>query len=185
MTKLTGTQKDLCRIRENSVPDFAEDGSLELRPAGRDHVLALMDWFGDGQALRNWGGPSMRFPCSPQSFLQDCRWQELPSYVLLQTGQLVGFGQYYLRAGRCHLGRLVISPDYRGRRLATTLIRLLVKAGSECLAVEGVSLFVLAHNLAAIRCYQRLGFTFVTYPEPTLGMEDCLYMVADKSDILG
>jgi ribosomal protein S18 acetylase RimI-like enzyme len=64
---------------------------------------------------------------------------------------LAGFGQYYLRAGRCHLGRR---------------------------AVATYSLFVLPGNERALHLYQRLGFEPACYPEPDPVFDDCIYMVA-------
>ncbi|GAB3028273.1 GNAT family N-acetyltransferase [Bowmanella dokdonensis] len=166
------------------MADISAVPGCQFIQAAKHHMLTVMDWFPDQNGLTNWGGPAMRFPVSPQSFLQDSRWQELASYVLLKEEQLLGFGQYYLRAGRCHLGRLAIAPDWRGRRLVETLIYALVETGCAQLAVDEVSLFVLAQNKPALRCYQRLGFRIVAYPGQLQGIEGCLYMVAGKSHIL-
>jgi ribosomal protein S18 acetylase RimI-like enzyme len=65
-----------------------------------------------------------------------------------EEGQVLAFGQYYERAGRCHFGRLV------------------------------VSLFVIADNAPAIRLYERLGFAPAVYPEDDPDVRTYLYMVA-------
>jgi hypothetical protein len=84
--------------------------SLLLLPASREHVLQMMHWFPNRESCIVWGGQVFRFPFTAETFLADCRWSELPSYALIKrSGELCGFGQYYLRAGRCHLARLAIA----------------------------------------------------------------------------
>jgi ribosomal protein S18 acetylase RimI-like enzyme len=141
----------------------------------------LMRWFPDADACRVWGGPSFRFPCTLESFRADTRVDELSSWALLDDeATLVGFGQYYLRVGRCHLGRLAIAPDRRGRGLGRTLVHELCRLGSADLVVDTYSLFVLPGNERAMRLYQQLGFEAARYPEPDPMFDDCNYMVAES-----
>ncbi|MCM2310030.1 MAG: GNAT family N-acetyltransferase [Steroidobacteraceae bacterium] len=141
----------------------------------------LMRWFPDADACRVWGGPSLRFPCTLESFRADTRVDELSSWALLdEEATLVGFGQYYLRVGRCHLGRLAIAPDRRGRGLGRTLVHELCRLGSADLVVDTYSLFVLPGNERALRLYQRLGFEAARYPEPDPTFDACTYMVAES-----
>jgi ribosomal protein S18 acetylase RimI-like enzyme len=139
----------------------------------------LMRWFEDADACRVWGGPSFRFPFTRETFRADARLDSLATFALTaNAATLLGFGQYYLRAGRCHLGRLAIAPAHRGRGLGSTLVRELCRIGSEDLGVETYSLFVLPGNERAMRLYERLGFAPARYPEPDPMFDDCVYMVA-------
>jgi len=136
-------------------------GLVEATPA---HVLQMTGWFPSAESCHVWGGPEFRFPFTAESFRADCH-LELPSFALLDAGgTLCGFGQYYLRAGRCHLARLVIAPAHRGRGFGTRLIELLAQAGQAALGVTGCSLFVSAANSSALALYRRLGFTPARYP---------------------
>lgn len=153
-------------------------GVAQLQPFDAARLPELMGWFPDADACRVWGGPSFRFPFTLESFRHDTRMDSLPTWGLMQGEGLAGFGQYYLRAGRCHLGRLAIAPALRGRGLGGTLVRELCRVGSADLGVATYSLFVLPGNGRALRLYERLGFEPARYPEPDPAFDDCIYMVA-------
>jgi ribosomal protein S18 acetylase RimI-like enzyme len=142
-------------------------------------LLELMSWFPDKKSCQTWGGPDFRFPYTETTFQADAKLEILPTRALVQDdGAFIGFGQYYLRAGRCHLGRLAIAPRLRGRGLGSTLVHKLCEEGSGELGVESYSLFVLPDNENALRLYRRLGFAVVPYPESLHGVENHIYMVA-------
>ncbi len=71
----------------------------------------------------------------------------------------MGFGQYWLTAsGTAHLGRIIVSPQARGRGLGRVLMQLL---GAEALRSPGVqrlTLRVYRDNVAAVALYRDLGF---------------------------
>lgn len=138
-----------------------------------------MTWFHDERSCRLWGGPAFRFPFTLETFLADSKQAELPSYVLIQEpADVCAFGQFYLRAGRCHLGRLAVAPTQRGGGIGTQLIRMLMSEGKRTLGVTETSLFVHITNSAAEALYERLGFTRAPYPGPELPIPDSHYMIA-------
>lgn len=139
----------------------------------------LMAWFPDRVACQQWGGPDFRFPFTAATFREDAKVDSLPSRVLVAPdGRLAGFGQYYLRLGRCHLGRVAVAPALRGRGIGEALVRALCREGAAELGDDSWSLFVLPGNDRARRLYERVGFSPVTYPEPDPAFRDCIYMVA-------
>jgi ribosomal protein S18 acetylase RimI-like enzyme len=138
-----------------------------------------MTWFPDEHSCRVWGGPAFRFPFTPETFLTDSKFAEFASYVLIrEPAELCAFGQFYLRAGRCHLGRLAVAPSQRGRGVGTQLIRMLMREGTKALGVTESSLFVHITNTSALALYNRLGFTRASYPEPDRMIPDSYYMIA-------
>jgi ribosomal protein S18 acetylase RimI-like enzyme len=152
---------------------------MKLCAANSHHLTELMSWFPDRKTCLNWGGPNFRFPFTAASFTEDIHWDTLPSYSLVgEKGALSGFGQYYLREGRCHLGRLAISPACRGQGLGRLLVEQLSEIGCNDLGADQCSLFVLEDNLAAIQCYRKSGFEFAAYPGEMPPLEGCLYMTA-------
>ena len=144
------------------------------------HLLEMMDWFKSERDLTEWAGPGFRFPFNQQSFREDLKLDELSSYSLVsESERFLAFGQYYERLGRCHLGRLAVSPVGRGRGVARQLIAQLCAKGMDQLDADECSLFVMQQNTSAIRAYKKSGFDFSTYPDG-VGIEDCLYMVRQQ-----
>jgi len=152
---------------------------MKLLEAALEHLREMMGWFPDVAACRAWGGPEFRFPFTEATFLEDCRWESLASWALVKDdGALLGFGQFYLRAGRCHLGRLVISPAHRGRGLGHRLVGGLAELGCRRLGLTECSLFVVPENRVAVELYEKLGFRLAPYPEEGPGLEGFEYRVA-------
>jgi len=150
---------------------------LTLASATPLQLLEMMNWFPSAESCRIWGGPEFRFPFTAENFRADCQLLDRPSFALLDAAAaLCGFGQYYLRAGRCHLARLVIAPTCRGRGFGTTLIELLAAEGKAALGVDQCSLFVSTTNTAALALYQRRGFARAEYPGGP-GLPGAYYMV--------
>lgn len=140
-----------------------------------------MTWFADITSLRTWGGPEFRFPFTDASFREDATLMSLPTWSLVRDeGTLAAFGQCYLRAGRCHFGRLAVSPGLRGRGYGTTLIGELARWGTAEFGTTSMSLFVIASNPRAIALYRRLGFSETPYPEPSPATDSFIYMTAPK-----
>jgi ribosomal protein S18 acetylase RimI-like enzyme len=150
---------------------------MQLLPATSSHLPEIMSWFGDADSTRIWGGWQFRFPFTPDSFAADVQLAERPSHVLTDAGAVRGFGQVYLRVGRCHFGRLAVAPDARGQGLGTRLLFALAEMGQRELGVPEYSLFVSRQNVQAERLYRRLGFAHMDYPEAGVP-EDYAYMVA-------
>jgi ribosomal protein S18 acetylase RimI-like enzyme len=139
----------------------------------------LMTWFPDAGQLRTWGGPEFRHPFTPETFRADSLIDSIASWSLIgDDGALAAFGQCYLRIGRCHFGRVGVSPQRRGAGLGTRLFREMAAWGRAEFGERQLSLFVLKGNEAAHRLYLRLGFRVVPYPEPF--MPDAHYMIADR-----
>ena len=138
-----------------------------------------MNWFPDCTSCRTWGGPEFRYPFSEDTFREDAKVLELPSWSLVDAdGTFCAFGQYYPRLGLCHLGRLAVAPALRGRGVGRVLVHALAERGLAALKADGCSLFVLTSNERAARLYRRLGFVAQPYPGPAPLFDDCIYMVA-------
>jgi len=158
---------------------------MKLTETTPDHLAELMSWFPDQRSCTVWGGPSQRHPFTAATFREDAKLDELPSYSLTgDGGELLAFGQYYSRSGRCHLARLATAPRHRGRGLGVVLVRELCRRGCRDLEVDVCSLFVMADNVPALRLYAKLGFVQAPYPEGAPVLEDCSYMIAPLRAVL-
>ena len=141
-------------------------------------LAELMAWFPDASALHVWGGPDFRFPFTPGTFRTDSKIDELDTWSLVAgNGELAAFGQCYLRVGRCHFGRVGVSPRLRASGLGSRLLREMAREGIAKFGARELSLFVRRDNEAAHRLYQRLGFRETPYPDPAF-MTDSRYMIA-------
>lgn len=141
------------------------------------HIETLLTWVNGADQLVAWAGPNMHYPCSVTSLTRDLSLDKFRSFSLVSAqGELMAFGQYYSRLDRCHLCRLIVSPDHRGKGLVQRLIDLIVGIGVCELGVSSSSLFVHTHNLVAIRAYKKIGYKTIDYTGGDL-MENCFYMI--------
>lgn len=141
-------------------------------------IEILKSWFPDQASSYFWCGPGLRFPHTHDSFLEDIHWEKMPSYSLIDDdGAFAGFGQYYEKAGRCHLARLAISPYLRGRGHGQRFIARLMAVGMQDLDKNTCSLFVVRSNVKALQCYTALGFNKEAYPPGHQHFADIDFMV--------
>ncbi len=149
---------------------------IHFAKANKTHVSKLLDWFPDKKRLSSWSGPNFRYPFTEQSFLEDIELDKLASHVLLgNQSNLLAFGQYYNRLDCCHLGRLVVNPEYRNQGMGQQLMNALIAKGTRELNLNKASLFVLSDNHQALSAYKKYGFEIKEYPE-TIPLKNCLYM---------
>ena len=150
---------------------------MRLTQPSDANFIELMSWFSTEEELSIWSGPGFRHPFDLSSFKSDLKLDSLKSFSLVSVeGNLLAFGQYYLRLDKCHLGRLIVNPNFRGQGIASHLIQKLGVLGKTELKTDSCSLFVLRHNKSAIKAYTKLGFSMADYPDE-IRLEDCLYMV--------
>ncbi|MEZ9197829.1 GNAT family N-acetyltransferase [Shewanella sp. 10N.286.54.B9] len=153
---------------------------MQLVPVTTEHLKQMLTWFKSQQQVFQWAGPNFTYPYDLASFTADLSLESLASYALISDEQeLLGFGQYYRRLEKCHLGRIVVNPSWRGKGISKSLVVLINNKGLKQLKLQHSSLFVLKDNQAAIKSYLKLGFVVSLYPEP-LPLEHCLYMTNEN-----
>ncbi|WP_411107745.1 GNAT family N-acetyltransferase [Streptomyces sp. cmx-4-9] len=142
---------------------MTDQPALTLRPFHPSEDTPLLrTWVTSRTALLTWAGPSFSWP------LDDA---ELTAYAAepgrrTWTAVSPGAGP----VGHCsflgtRLGRVLIAPAARGRGLGRHLVSLAVERGFGELALPEISLGVWAHNTAALRIYEKLGFQTVQVVE--------------------
>lgn len=148
-----------------------------LQPFQLSDIDNLSTWFSNQAQLTEWAGPDFLYPFTRDALLTELQPDRFYSYSLKsEQGELLAFGQYYPRLGRCNLGRLVVNPQCRGQGIAGQLLAQLIQQGLTELGCQQASLFVYANNQKAIRAYQKFGFELCQYPGDD-GIDGCLYMV--------
>jgi len=76
-------------------------------------------------------------------------------------GSPLGYGEINPMGGGggdVWLGHVIVRPDRRGRGMGTFLLRSLLAESFERRNATRVALIVFPDNLAALRCYRRVGF---------------------------
>ncbi|WP_222422675.1 GNAT family N-acetyltransferase [Rheinheimera sediminis] len=150
---------------------------MQLIKPYTSHIENLMKWFSCEQELKDWTGPNFRYPYDLASFSADLNLDSLNAFSLVDDkSNLLAFGQYYLRLNRCHLARLIVNPNFRGKGIAKELMMRLSELGTAELKVNTCSLFVLKHNKSAIKAYEKFGFSESDYPDK-LPIDNCKYMI--------
>ena len=164
-----------------SRPITPNNSEYRLLRATSQQMLDVKTWFSNTKQIITWGGPNMVYPMPDKDYLALLQASHLHSFALLEhTGQMLAFGQFYVRLGRHHLGRLAVNPKWRGQGLSRVLISGLLTQAPQLQHAQGASLFVFADNHVALQCYRSLGFILRDYPEPMpANMPDCLYMIRD------
>lgn len=154
---------------------------MQLRRAAQTDIIELMSWFNTLGEVTSWAGPGFRFPFSIASFAEDVRLSSVSSWILqADDGQILGFGQYSMQSGHCHLSRLVIHPQFRGHGFIQILLAKLLRQGKAALQTRSASLFVFKTNPGAMRAYQLAGFIEQPHPQGLLH-ELCSYMVLTET----
>ncbi|MDH3940764.1 MAG: GNAT family N-acetyltransferase, partial [Xanthomonadales bacterium] len=128
---------------------------MKIINATPEHAREIMGWFPDKESVFLWGSPYTRYPLTEETFFEDIYWSRINSVVALkEDGKILGFGQFYLKLGRCHLARLVINPEYRGHGLGKAFISALMNYGGDQLGTREFSLYVMTINKPAVAVYK-------------------------------
>ena len=149
---------------------------MKIRPANEQDLAELSGWFLTESEAKNWGGPSIHFPLSLEQLKIDIEWDVAQSYALVDKGDnLLGFAQAFNKFGYKHLGRIVVSPEMRGRKLGYKLMAALLNS----VGTDGVSfsLFVYEDNIPAKSLYENIGFVVQSYPDGQPEIKCCIFMV--------
>lgn len=156
--------------------------TMRIEVAQLEDVRQVMTWFPDKESLMLWGSPYMRWPIREESFLEDIYWERFEARVARgDEGELLAFGQYYNKLGRCHLARLVVNPEFRRRGIGLEFIDRLMQHGGEILGTNEFSLYVMTANKPAWHCYKSLGFHMEPYPHCDPHLDNCVFMVTNRT----
>lgn len=148
---------------------------MNIRLANEQDLSKISGWFLTESDVKNWGGPLINFPLRQEQLKIDIEWDVAHSYALVENGDLIGFAQAFYKFGCRHLGRIVVSPTMRDKKLGYKLMEALLDSARE--NEMSFSLFVYERNIPAKKLYERIGFKVQTYPEERQKIEGCSFMV--------
>ena len=140
--------------------------TLSLRKFERRDMDELFSWFPTERDVLQWAGAALSWPLRKSEFrrlIKDHRGANPTREVwaVMVENQMVGHFQLALnrRLKTIGLGRIGIAPEARGRGYAQAMMTLILDRAFARDWVHRVDLLVYSHNEAAIRAYQRAGFT--------------------------
>uniref|UniRef100_A0AAU2JPC6 GNAT family N-acetyltransferase n=1 Tax=Streptomyces sp. NBC_00049 TaxID=2903617 RepID=A0AAU2JPC6_9ACTN len=137
-------------------PPTSPASPITLRPfRPADDAPLLRTWVTTPAELMTWAGPAFTWPLDDAQLAAYATEPGRHTWTALSPdGRPVGHASL---AGT-RLGRVLIAPDARGQGLGAALVSLAVDHAFGELALPEVGLGVWAHNTAALRIYEKLGF---------------------------
>ena len=103
--------------------------------------------------------PKATFPLTPEQ-LQRAIDQRFDSTVVLRSGEVVGFANFYLRekGGACAIGNVVVAPATRGQGVGRYLIETMAAKALREHEAREVRISCFNGNVAGLLLYAKLGF---------------------------
>jgi len=134
-----------------------------LRAAIQEDLQVVLSWIETPEQLKLWGGSALSFPPEMERSWREIEARDDKSFVLVDAdGQLVGFGQTLSRAANVvHLGRIIVSPIFRGKGLGRLLCEQLIEVANERPRPDQITLNVFRNNAAALSLYAAIGFEVI------------------------
>ena len=152
-----------------------------LRPYSDDHFDLLSGWITDPQILFQYSGTYFSYPLTRAQITGYlAKHPDRRFYIGYDNGNVAyAFGEIIPKPGQPpRLGRLLIGdPEMRGKGWGGVFVRELIDEVRRLMNPALVELFVLEENTSAIRCYEKLGFTFVPGEQFDLVFEGRAYGV--------
>lgn len=128
----------------------------------------LIEWI-DSETLNYlWGGPKFNFPLDQAQIQAHCIQPEVFAYLFTVDECNAGYVELYRQSASClRICRVFISDDYRGQKLSMPMLEVLIEKAQKEFNAQLITLAVFAHNHAAKRCYQALGFQLISVEKGT------------------
>lgn len=153
------------------VPTPADASAPQLRPMRDEDVDAV-----HAIEIRAYD-----FPWTTGIF-RDCLRAAYPAWVLVESGNVVGYVLMSVAAGEAHILNVCVAPAERGRGLGRRLVRTMLQL-ARARRAERVFLEVRPSNPGAIALYEQEGFNEIgrrpRYYPARSGREDALVMAME------
>jgi RimJ/RimL family protein N-acetyltransferase len=136
--------------------------ALILQPFTPTDFERLIAWANTEEILMQIAGKNFTFPLTVEQlelYISDAN--RFPFKVVdTNTNNVIGHCEYFLMGDVSKLGRVIIGDENnRGKGFGEQIIRQLVQLSFAHPAISMVELNVYDWNIAAIRCYEKVGFT--------------------------
>ena len=139
--------------------------SFQKRKFTKKDITPLFEWFQSERDVLQWAGAALSWPLQRREFVELIKLHRghTPArevWAVTLDGEMAAHFQisYNRRLNTAGLGRIAMAPDLRGMSLSSDLMELILDQAFSRAWVHRVDLLVYAHNMAAIRAYERAGF---------------------------
>ena len=142
---------------------YAIDNGIRLEPFGSDDFRRLISWVDSEELMVQFAGSIFTYPLTEEqldTYLTDEK-RHAFKVVYPGTNQVIGHAELYITDPSMALISRVLVGDkaYRGKGIGGQIIRRLTELAFGQFKVGAVELNVYDWNTAAIKCYEREGFT--------------------------
>ncbi|PTT02504.1 hypothetical protein DBR11_04585 [Pedobacter sp. HMWF019] len=134
-----------------------------LKPYTSDDFKLLEKWVTDAELLLQFSGTDFSYPITPQQLaVYQTTHPKRRFYVAYEDKTPFAFGEIILQdSGIPKLARILVGePTHRGKGLGGRFIKSLVAESARLYHTKTLELLVWDQNIAAIKCYERVGFVY-------------------------
>jgi RimJ/RimL family protein N-acetyltransferase len=135
---------------------------IRLEQFGRDNYADLVAWVESEEALMQFAGPLLKFPLAAEQLDVSLSDKNRIAFRVVdnERNRGIGHAEIYLSENSARLGRILIGEkERRGKRLGQQIVGLLLDFSFTNFDIPLVELNVFDWNTAAIKCYEKVGFT--------------------------
>jgi len=135
---------------------------IRLDQFGRDNYAGLVAWVESEEALMQFAGPLLQFPLTAGQLDISLSDKNRIAFRVVdnESNQGIGHAEIYLSGNSARLGRILIGDEkHRGKGLGQQIVNLLLGFSFTNFDISLVELNVFDWNTAAIKCYEKVGFT--------------------------
>jgi len=144
---------------------------LRLRPYKSSDAAHIVRWVSDEAAHMAWCAGRVDWPLDQAAF---DRYRETidrtPGAIMMtltdEAWTPVGYLTMTVRdaeTNSVHLSALIVDSSRRGQGLGTAMVELALRFAKEVMGMSRATLNVFGHNHAARACYQKAGFSEISY----------------------
>lgn len=135
---------------------------IRLEKFGRENYAGLIAWVDSEEALMQFAGPLFKYPLTAEQLDISLSDKNRLAFRVIdnETNQVIGHAEIYLSQSSAKIGRILIGDkQHRGKGLGQQIVQLLLDFSFANFNILFVELNVFDWNTAAIKCYEKAGFT--------------------------
>ena len=134
---------------------------IRLEKFTKEMYPDLISWIGNAEELMLFAGPKLTFPLTNEQLNESLNEKGRFAFQVVNENDNLPIGhcEIYLTNNTAALGRILIGEkSFRGKGLGKIIVKKLLKYIEENIDRKKVELNVFDFNIAAVKCYEKVGF---------------------------